>query len=187
MSASGEIRWPLTAVRCTALAVRDVAGRVRPNRLRKGGRRGFLQSVPTQESRHFAGMCTAGSQARSRGSASGVESPLAPDTGGAGSASTEVRPHAKSGSGLPGAIRSAPVASKRSRPQASLGSRTGSFIGRRLDSFRLGEEMTMAQSKEPATNERIVRLLEEIKEQLADVSKRQEEMAHDVTRLLKHA
>ena len=45
----------------------------------------------------------------------------------------------------------------------------------------------MDQSKEPATNERIVRLLEEIKEQLADVSKRQEEMAHDVTRLLKHA
>ena len=45
----------------------------------------------------------------------------------------------------------------------------------------------MAQSKEPATNERIVRLLEEIKEQLADVSKRQEEMAHDVIRLLKHA
>ena len=47
--------------------------------------------------------------------------------------------------------------------------------------------MTMAQSKEPATNERIVRLLEEIKEQLADVSTRQEEMARDVTRLLKHA
>ena len=47
--------------------------------------------------------------------------------------------------------------------------------------------MTMAQSKEPATNERVVRLLEEIKEQLADVSKRQEEMAHDLTRLLKHA
>lgn len=45
----------------------------------------------------------------------------------------------------------------------------------------------MAQTKEPATNERIVRLLEEIKEQLADVSKRQEEMAHDLTRLLKHA
>ena len=45
----------------------------------------------------------------------------------------------------------------------------------------------MAQSKEPATNERVVRLLEEIKEQLADVSKRQEEMAHDLTRLLKHA
>jgi len=47
--------------------------------------------------------------------------------------------------------------------------------------------MMMAQNKEPATNERIVRLLEEIKEQLAAVSKRQEEMAHDVTRLLKHA
>jgi hypothetical protein len=45
----------------------------------------------------------------------------------------------------------------------------------------------MAHSKEPATNERIVRLLEEIKEQLADVSKRQEQMAHDLARLLKHA
>jgi hypothetical protein len=45
----------------------------------------------------------------------------------------------------------------------------------------------MAQSKEPATNERIVRLLEEIKEQVADASKRQEQMAQDLTRLLKHA
>ena len=45
----------------------------------------------------------------------------------------------------------------------------------------------MAHSKEPATNERIVRLLEEIKEQVADVSKRQEQMAHDLTRLIKHA
>jgi hypothetical protein len=45
----------------------------------------------------------------------------------------------------------------------------------------------MAQSKEPATNERIVRLLEEIKEQLADVSRRQEQIAHDLARLLKHA
>ena len=45
----------------------------------------------------------------------------------------------------------------------------------------------MAQSKEPATNERVVRLLEEIKEQLADLSQRQEQMAHDLTRLLKHA
>jgi len=45
----------------------------------------------------------------------------------------------------------------------------------------------MAQSKEPATNERIVRLLEEIKEQLAVLSQRQEQMAHDLTRLLKHA
>jgi hypothetical protein len=44
----------------------------------------------------------------------------------------------------------------------------------------------MAPSNEPATNERIVRLLEEIKEQLADASKRQEQMAHDLTRLLKH-
>jgi hypothetical protein len=47
--------------------------------------------------------------------------------------------------------------------------------------------VTVAQSKEPATNERIVRLLEEIKEQLADASKRQEQIAHDLTRLLKHA
>ena len=84
-------------------------------------------------------------------------------------------------------VRTIASGSTRSRPQASLGSRTGSLIARRLDSFRLGEEMTMAQSKEPATNERVVRLLEEIKEQLADVSKRQEEMAHDLTRLLKHA
>jgi hypothetical protein len=45
----------------------------------------------------------------------------------------------------------------------------------------------MAQRNEPATNERIVRLLEEIKEQLADVSKRQEQMAHDLARLVKHA
>ena len=45
----------------------------------------------------------------------------------------------------------------------------------------------MAQSKEPAINERIIRLLEEIKEQLADLSQRQEQMAHDLTRLLKHA
>jgi hypothetical protein len=45
----------------------------------------------------------------------------------------------------------------------------------------------MAHSKEPATNERIVGLLEEIKGQLADVSKRQEQMAHDLARLLKHA
>ena len=45
----------------------------------------------------------------------------------------------------------------------------------------------MAHSKKPATDERIVRLLEEIKEQLADVSKRQEQMEHDLTRLLKHA
>jgi hypothetical protein len=60
------------------------------------------------------------------------------------------------------------------------------LAGRKLDSFP-EKEVTMAQSKEPATNERILRLLEEIKEQLADVSKRQEQMAHDLTRLLKHA
>jgi hypothetical protein len=49
------------------------------------------------------------------------------------------------------------------------------------------EEVTMAQSQEPATNERIVRLLEEIKAQLADASMRQEQMARDLARLLKHA
>jgi hypothetical protein len=73
------------------------------------------------------------------------------------------------------------------RAQASLGARSGSVVRRKLDSFRLEEEVTMAHSKEPATNERIVHLLEEIKEQLADVSKRQEQMAHDLARLLKHA
>jgi predicted transcriptional regulator len=50
----------------------------------------------------------------------------------------------------------------------------------------LEEEATMAPSNEPATNERIVRRLEEINAQLADASKRQEQMAHDLTRLLKH-
>jgi hypothetical protein len=69
----------------------------------------------------------------------------------------------------------------------SLGSRTGSRVGRKLDSFQLSEDVTMAESKEPATNERIVRLLEEINEQLGDASLRQERMAHDLTRLLKHA
>jgi hypothetical protein len=44
----------------------------------------------------------------------------------------------------------------------------------------------MVPSNEAATNERIVRLLEEIKQQLADASKRQERMAHDLSRLLKH-
>jgi hypothetical protein len=63
----------------------------------------------------------------------------------------------------------------------------GSLVGRKLDACQREGEVTMAQSKEPATNERIVRLLEEIKEQLADVSKRQEQMAHDLARLLKHA
>lgn len=41
-----------------------------------------------------------------------------------------------------------------------------------------------SQSKQPATNERIVRLLEDIKAQLADASKRQEQIAGTLTRLL---
>ena len=40
------------------------------------------------------------------------------------------------------------------------------------------------QSEEPATNERIVRLLEEVKAQLADTSKLQQQIARDLTRLL---
>jgi hypothetical protein len=84
-------------------------------------------------------------------------------------------------------VRATAFAFERQHAQASLGSRTGSLGGRKLDSFLPEQEVTMAQSKEPATNERIVRLLEEIKEQLADVSKRQEQMAHDLARLLKHA
>jgi hypothetical protein len=41
-----------------------------------------------------------------------------------------------------------------------------------------------SQSNEPATNERIVRLLEEVKAQLADSRERQERIAHDVAQLL---
>ena len=44
----------------------------------------------------------------------------------------------------------------------------------------------MAHSKEPATNERIVRLLEAIKEQLGDASQRRSGCAN-LTGLLKHA
>jgi hypothetical protein len=40
------------------------------------------------------------------------------------------------------------------------------------------------QSAPPATNERIVRLLEELKEQLAAAEQRQERIARDLTRLL---
>jgi hypothetical protein len=42
-----------------------------------------------------------------------------------------------------------------------------------------------SQSAQPATNERIVRLLEEVKAQLAESKKREEEIARDLTRLLK--
>jgi hypothetical protein len=44
--------------------------------------------------------------------------------------------------------------------------------------------MMASQTKQPATNERIVRLLEEVKAQLADVSKQQQQVARDLTRLL---
>jgi hypothetical protein len=57
--------------------------------------------------------------------------------------------------------------------------------GRRLDLPELRKEVTMAsQSKEPATNERIVRLLEEVKAQLADSREQQRQIARDVTHLL---
>lgn len=42
-----------------------------------------------------------------------------------------------------------------------------------------------SQSAEPATNERIVRPLEEVKAQLADSKRRQQQIAGDLTRLLK--
>ena len=38
---------------------------------------------------------------------------------------------------------------------------------------------------EPATNERIVRLLEEVKSQLADAERRQQQIARDLAQLLK--
>jgi hypothetical protein len=44
--------------------------------------------------------------------------------------------------------------------------------------------ITASQSKEPATNERIVRLLEEVKAQLADSREQQEQIARDLTQLL---
>lgn len=48
------------------------------------------------------------------------------------------------------------------------------------------KEVTMAgQSAQPATNQRIVRLLEEVKTQLAESGKRQDQIARDVTRLLR--
>jgi hypothetical protein len=42
-----------------------------------------------------------------------------------------------------------------------------------------------SQTAQPATNERIVRLLEEVKAQLADSKKREQQIARDLTRLLK--
>ncbi|MDB5875964.1 MAG: hypothetical protein JWQ07_5406 [Ramlibacter sp.] len=41
-----------------------------------------------------------------------------------------------------------------------------------------------SQSKQPATNERIVRLLEDLKAQLSDSGKQQERIARDLARLL---
>lgn len=41
-----------------------------------------------------------------------------------------------------------------------------------------------SQSAKPATNERIVRLLEEVRAQFADSKKREEQIARDLTRLL---
>jgi hypothetical protein len=41
-----------------------------------------------------------------------------------------------------------------------------------------------SQSAQPATNERIMRLLEEVRSQLAESKKREEQIARDVTRLL---
>jgi hypothetical protein len=45
--------------------------------------------------------------------------------------------------------------------------------------------MMASQSAQPATNERIVRLLEEVRAQLAESKKREEQIARDVGRLLK--
>jgi hypothetical protein len=42
----------------------------------------------------------------------------------------------------------------------------------------------MASQSKPATNERILTLLEEVKAQLADANKRQEQIARDLARLL---
>lgn len=44
--------------------------------------------------------------------------------------------------------------------------------------------MMASQSAQPATNERIVRLLEEVKAQLAESIKQQKQIARDLGRLL---
>jgi hypothetical protein len=41
-----------------------------------------------------------------------------------------------------------------------------------------------SQTAQPATNERIVRLLEEVKAQLADSKQREQQIARDLERLL---
>jgi CRISPR/Cas system CSM-associated protein Csm2 small subunit len=54
-----------------------------------------------------------------------------------------------------------------------------------VGSFDERKEVIMAsQSKQSATNERIVRLLEELKAQLAESSQRQEQIARDLARVL---
>jgi hypothetical protein len=45
--------------------------------------------------------------------------------------------------------------------------------------------MMATRGSEPATNERIVRLLEDVRAQLADSKKREERIARDLARLLK--
>jgi hypothetical protein len=56
---------------------------------------------------------------------------------------------------------------------------------RRLGSAEVRKEVTMAtQTTERATNERIVRLLEEVKAQLADSREQQARIARDVAQLL---
>ena len=45
----------------------------------------------------------------------------------------------------------------------------------------------MASQAEQATNERIVRLLEEVKAELADSRQREQQIAKDLTRLLARA
>jgi hypothetical protein len=45
----------------------------------------------------------------------------------------------------------------------------------------------MAGKTAPATNERIVRLLEEVKAQLADAERREQQIARDVARLLERS
>jgi hypothetical protein len=53
-----------------------------------------------------------------------------------------------------------------------------------LGSGESRKEVTMASQSQQPTNERIVRLLEEVKAQLDDFTKRQEQIARDLTRLV---
>jgi hypothetical protein len=45
----------------------------------------------------------------------------------------------------------------------------------------------MGTTAQPATNERIVRLLEEVKAELAEAQRRDEQLARDLTRLLQRS